>query len=237
MNLIKNSLPSIQSKATLAIARHIPNSFLHALVTHHTTNNDDDTSNDKNNDNQVCLTKARAQHMTYLQQLRNHIPTICLPPLEDHPDCLFVEDTVVCVGNVACLTSMSEMTRRGEVDSIKGVLDMLGMDVVDMREYNDNIDGDFDFTSKYMTASVDGKNKRPYCDGGDVLYTGRHLFVGLSHRTNELGYNVLKDVFGSTVEVVKVPPLIQGRNVLHLKSAGEYLCRLYDLLFFFVGAF
>lgn len=31
-------------------------------------------------------------------------------------------------------------------------------------------------------------------DGGDVLYTGKHLFVGLSHRTNEKGAEVLVKV-------------------------------------------
>lgn len=31
-------------------------------------------------------------------------------------------------------------------------------------------------------------------DGGDVLYTGEHLFVGLSHRTNQRGADVLKKV-------------------------------------------
>lgn len=31
-------------------------------------------------------------------------------------------------------------------------------------------------------------------DGGDVLYTGEHLFVGLSRRTNQRGAEVLREV-------------------------------------------
>lgn len=31
-------------------------------------------------------------------------------------------------------------------------------------------------------------------DGGDVLYTGTHLFVGLSRRTNQRGADVLNKV-------------------------------------------
>jgi dimethylargininase len=31
-------------------------------------------------------------------------------------------------------------------------------------------------------------------DGGDVLFTGKHLLVGLSHRTNQRGADVLVKV-------------------------------------------
>jgi dimethylargininase len=31
-------------------------------------------------------------------------------------------------------------------------------------------------------------------DGGDVLYTGKHLLIGLSHRTNQRGADVLNKV-------------------------------------------
>ena len=111
---------------------------------------------------------------------------------------MFVEDTVVAVGDTALICSLGHASRRGEVDEMKEILLQLGMNVVDMREANDS-----------------------FCDGGDVLYTGRHLFVGMSERTNEGGFRWLKQVFGETVEVVAVPPVIQGKEVLHLKSAGE----------------
>ena len=106
----------------------------------------------------------------------------------------------------------------GEVDSVKEVLEQLGMEVVDMRS------GSTNSSQKRVGTSGGRSDSVAHCDGGDVLYTGRHLFVGMSNRTNELGYALLREVFESTVEVVKVPPVIQGKDVLHLKSAGGYYC-------------
>ena len=105
----------------------------------------------------------------------------------------------MAVGDSAVICCLGHESRRGEVDEMKAILCQLGMNVVDMRNAND-----------------------AYCDGGDVLYTGRHLFVGMSERTNEQGFRWLKQVFGEKVEVVVVPPVIQGKDVLHLKSAGGY---------------
>ncbi|KAI4880764.1 hypothetical protein NFI96_027236 [Prochilodus magdalenae] len=50
-------------------------------------------------------------------------------------------------------------------------------------------------------------------DGGDVLFTGREFFVGLSKRTNRRGAEILADVF-KDYAVSTVP--VQGG--LHLKS-------------------
>lgn len=38
-------------------------------------------------------------------------------------------------------------------------------------------------------------------DGGDVLFTGKHLLVGLSHRTNQRGADVLVKVTHNCVIV------------------------------------
>ena len=62
-----------------------------------------------------------------------------------------------------------------------------------------------------------------------MLYTGSHLFVGLSDRTNKHGFELLRRVFGNKVEVVAVPPVIQGKEVLHLKSAGEFALAGYQV--------
>ncbi|ROL01487.1 N(G),N(G)-dimethylarginine dimethylaminohydrolase 1 [Anabarilius grahami] len=50
-------------------------------------------------------------------------------------------------------------------------------------------------------------------DGGDVLFTGREFFVGLSKRTNQRGAEILADTF-KDYAVSMVP--VQG--CLHLKS-------------------
>lgn len=51
-------------------------------------------------------------------------------------------------------------------------------------------------------------------DGGDILYTGKHLFVGLSKRTNEEAFKMLQIIFKDRLEVIPVP--VSGG--LHLKS-------------------
>jgi len=51
-------------------------------------------------------------------------------------------------------------------------------------------------------------------DGGDVLFTGRHVFVGLSNRTNTEGFQQLKDWL-HPVPVFGIP---LKTAALHLKS-------------------
>lgn len=51
-------------------------------------------------------------------------------------------------------------------------------------------------------------------DGGDVLFTGREFFVGLSQRTNEAGARAVAAAFPEyPVTPIKIP-----KKTLHLKS-------------------
>jgi dimethylargininase len=146
----------------------------------------------------LSMDRARQQHATYVQALRRILPVLELPQLPDYPDCVFVEDTFVAIGKKAVLTQPGHPNRRGEVSSIAVILQQLGLEIVgDMR-----------------------KSDAAYCDGGDVLYTGSHLFVGLSDRTNEAGAQVLQQAFSGTIVV---PPTMQGNQVLHLKSAVTHM--------------
>ena len=45
-----------------------------------------------------------------------------LPPLESHPDCPFVEDTVVYARGIAVTLRLGHETRIGEVDAVRWVL-------------------------------------------------------------------------------------------------------------------
>lgn len=115
----------------------------------------------------------------------------------------------MAIGDAAVVTQMGHVSRRGEVDSIKEVLQRLGMaNLYDMRE---------DCSDSECAL----------CDGGDVLYTGRHLFVGMSDRTNDRGFQFLRDAFAShgldAGNIVPVPPVIAGKEVLHLKSAVTHI--------------
>ena len=182
---------------SLALARDISDSFVEALQTTQAAN-----SADHSHAPPLDLELARRQHDEYVQALRGVVPVLTLPAVPHHPDGCFVEDTVVARGRVAVVMRLGHVRRRGEVDSIKAILQtQLGMNVVDMR------DGD-----EWAT-----------CDGGDVLDTGRHLFVGLSGRTNDRGANVLESVFGHDVEFVRVP--MPEHQVLHLKSAVTHINR------------
>jgi dimethylargininase len=59
-------------------------------------------------------------------------------------------------------------------------------------------------------------------EGGDILRAGRHLFAGLSKRTNEVGIRQLQSIvreYGYTVTAVPVS------ECLHLKSGVTFLGR------------
>jgi dimethylargininase len=144
------------------------------------------------NEEPVCVPVAQKQHDIYTEKLRFIVPTFCLPSLESFPDSVFLEDTVVAIGKKAVISNMGHPSRRGEEASVREILLQLGVQVVDMKALN----------------------PKAFCDGGDVLFTGRHLFVGISERTNHSGLDVLQEVFDS-VKVVAVP---LGDKALHLKS-------------------
>jgi dimethylargininase len=140
----------------------------------------------------ISLLKAEQQHKDYVECLKQILPVRELPALTDHPDCCFVEDTVVVIGKKALLMRMGHDSRRMEVNYMANVLQSIpGLKVKDMRNMSE-------------TAT---------CDGGDVLWTGRHVFVGQSERTNKEGVGVLQTFF-SDWEVIAVP--VSG--ALHLKS-------------------
>jgi dimethylargininase len=124
-----------------------------------------------------------------------------------------VEDGVVAIGSRAVLTRPGHESRRGEVKSLREVLEGLGVEIV------------LDMAAGSNEAA---NGAAALCDGGDVLYTGRHLFVGLSSRTNWEGFRAVEGAMGDLVEGVVPVPLpprsgAAGAHVLHLKSAVTHL--------------
>ena len=192
-------LNSVRFLVTMAVSRDLPSSFGDALSQHFVATIENDS-----NGSTLDMNRARQQHEQYLATLRQLVPTLSLPALEDFPDCSFVEDTVIAIGNRALITNPGHESRRGEVDSVREVLQQLGMEVVDMKTES---------KSSILPA---------HCDGGDVMYTGRHLFVGLSDRTNEEAIEMIEAVFPD-VPLIPVSPVAQGKHVLHLKSAVTHL--------------
>lgn len=138
--------------------------------------------------------RARAQHGAYERALVDagwHVHP--LPAAPAHPDGVFVEDTVVVLGEVAVLTRPGAASRRGEVGSVEAAL----------RDLSPGLE--------IRRIAAPGT-----LDGGDVLPIGRTLWVGVGRRTNAEGARQLASAVeagGYRVRSVTV------EDCLHLKTA------------------
>ncbi len=159
-----------------AIVRHVPDSFSQCLK-------------QEIPDVPLSVAESQKQHDLYIDLLKSiGLKISVLPADESFPDCCFVEDTAVIIGQTAAISYLGAKARVGEELCVSETLTQCGI----------------------QTKKI----KRPgTVDGGDVLYTGTHLIVGLSLRTNESGAQQLAEIF-SDVPVVTVP--VSG--TLHLKS-------------------
>jgi dimethylargininase len=183
---------------TIALARQVSPLITNAIVMN--GESESDTKQEP-----ISYSIAHEQHQVYLSTLRTILPTLALRPLDNHPDCVFVEDTMVAVGDTVVMTRPGHASREGEVPSLREIVLQLGLKVVDM-----GLGGSSTDTSD-VTATL---------DGGDVLYTGRHMYVGLSSRTNAAGVQFLQEAFPH-IRVIDVP-LPRG-DALHLKSVITHL--------------
>src|SRR5215211_4780886 len=105
---------------------------------------------------------AAAQHRAYCEALRAcGASVVTLPPAEELPDSVFVEDTAIVLDEVAVLTRPGVESRRGEVGLIEPEVARL--------------------------RPVVRIEPPATLEGGDVLRLGRTLYVGLSRRTNAEG--------------------------------------------------
>ena len=116
--------------------------------------------------------------------------TVEVPPADDCPDAVFVEDTVVVYGDLAVIARPGADARRGEVTGTEETLGALG----------------------YRIARIAAPGT---LDGGDVLKHADSVWVGLGGRTNEDGMRQLAELLVPwDTDVVGVPV----SRVLHLKS-------------------
>jgi dimethylargininase len=140
--------------------------------------------------------RAVQQHEAYCTLLREcGLDVIELSENSSFPDSTFVEDTAVVVDEIAVMTSMGVESRRGEVPAIESAL------------------------STYRP--IDRILPPATLEGGDVLRSGKKIFVGVTPRTNTAGVDSLIAIlkpFGYSIIPVPV------RGCLHLKSA----CTLID---------
>lgn len=115
-------------------------------------------------------------------------------PADEHPDGVFVEDTVVMFDDLAVLTSPGAASRRGEVTTteaaVRSLVPELGLQVARIAEPG-------------------------HLDGGDVLKIGRTVYVGLTTRTDADGIAQLTALLEPRGWQVVAVPITK---VLHLKS-------------------
>ena len=116
---------------------------------------------------------------------------IDVPPADDCPDAVFVEDTVVVFKNVAVITRPGADSRKPEIVEVDKTLESLG----------------------YSMNRIQAPGT---LDGGDVLKVGEVIYVGRDGRTNADGIHQLRSILGPLGATVVAVPLTK---VLHLKSA------------------
>ena len=131
-------------------------------------------------------------HQAYVDALKAAGANVLeLDPLDALPDAIFVEDTALCLPDCAILMRPSSESRRQEVAPIAD----------DIRNIFQNV------------FEISGPG---FIEGGDILYTGREILVGISERTNHAGIAELAGLVeprGYRVRTVETP-----RGVLHLKT-------------------
>ncbi|MGY8702189.1 MAG: dimethylarginine dimethylaminohydrolase family protein [Candidatus Poseidoniales archaeon] len=169
---------STLSQRNNAIVRGIPASYTEALAVHF-------------GDGPTDLDLAKQQHEGYVEALRQSgVNVIQIPTDDAFPDCVFVEDMAVSLGDRCFIPYPGHETRRGEQPAI----------IEELEKHLELV---------HMT-------KEGMMDGGDVLRIGDVLFIGRSTRTNDVGiaqFRKFVEDDGLELRVIDIP-----EHVLHLTS-------------------
>jgi dimethylargininase len=146
-------------------------------------------------DEAIDYPRALRQHAEYEDALRAHGAEVTTLDVNlAFPDCVFVEDTAVVLDELAIIMSMGAVSRRAEPAGIEPAL----------RAHRP-------LAHVVLPATI---------DGGDVVRSGRSLYVGHSSRTNIEGILAFREIvrrYGYTVTVIPV------HRCLHLKTACSSL--------------
>jgi dimethylargininase len=145
------------------------------------------------------LALALEQHEAYALALeRAGARLIRLEPDPAYPDSTFVEDTAVLGDSFVVLARPGAPSRRGEIASMRPVLEP--------------------FAARTHVIEEPGT-----LDGGDVLDTYNRVLIGVSERTNEEGARQLaaflkvEGIESATLRILGIPRL------LHLKAGISFL--------------
>ena len=126
----------------------------------------------------------RKHHADYVAALRATGATVIeLPIAEEFPDSVFVEDSALCLPELAITMRPGAPSRFGEAALMRPTLESVYDNVVDL--------------------SGSG-----HVEGGDILTTESEVLVGLSARTDIEGVTALRDVltqWGYSLRIVETP--------------------------------
>lgn len=140
--------------------------------------------------------KACEQHAAYAETLKNlGLSVRILEKNETYPDSTFIEDVALCTPGCAVITSPGALSRRGETEGIRHVLE----------EYY---------------SIIEEINLPGTLEAGDVMMVENHYYIGISDRTNIDGADQLIAILKKhNMSGTKVPL----KKMLHLKSGVSYL--------------
>ncbi len=133
-----------------------------------------------------------SHHADYVAALRaTGAEVTVLDPMEAYPDCVFVEDTALCLPEVAIAMRPGARTRLGEaMEMVPALEDAYG-----------------------TVRRIEGPG---FIEGGDILVTEREILVGISARTDSAGVGELRQIvsdWGYALREVQTPP-----EILHFKT-------------------
>jgi dimethylargininase len=144
----------------------------------------------------IDLARAEEEHRAYERALGEagfHL--VRLPPLADHPDGVFVEDTALILGRHAIVTRPGAASRADEAASTAEAL-----------------------AGAFSVHRLAGGTM----DGGDVLRIGETLHVGRGGRTSDEGIVALAELAAPLGYEVKA---VEASGCLHLKTAATFAGR------------
>ncbi len=140
----------------------------------------------------IDVARARAQHHQYEAALKQlGLAVLSLPEAPALPNSVFVEDTALVLDECAVITRPGADSRRPETEVIANML--------------------APYRSKLFHIQAPAR-----VDGGDILQVGKHIYVGLSTRSDTNAIEQMQDFLqplGYELHAVTVT------GCLHLKSA------------------
>lgn len=120
------------------------------------------------------------------------------PPAPQHPDSVFIEDTVVIFRDLAVITNPGASERSGETAGVERALTGLGL------------------TLRHITAPAT-------LDGGDVLKIGNRMYVGVGGRTNPAACDQLAALLPVEVIPVRVSKVLHLKSAVTALPDGTVI--------------